>query len=89
MSTPFIHSSDCGEILQSLHIPFNIDDLMGLPLGRVREVRDMLSFKGIVTLLEQWIGPVSTRGLREQLVGTMQACCNNYETPPPLSPLRG
>lgn len=79
-----IHSSDCGDILQSLHISFKIDDLAGLPLGRVREVRDVLTFKGIVTLVEQWIGPVSSRVQHGQVIGTMQVCCDDYENPPPL-----
>ena len=56
-----VHSSDCGEMLLSLHGFFNIDDLAGQPLGRVREVRDVLTLKGIVTLVEQWIGSVSSR----------------------------
>ena len=33
MSTTFIHSSDCEEVLQSLDITFRIDDLCGSTIG--------------------------------------------------------
>ena len=42
-----------GSLHINVHHCIDVDDLQGQPLGHVRGVRDVLMFKGIVTLAEQ------------------------------------
>ena len=42
-----------GSLHRNVHHCIDVDDLPGQPLGRVRGVRDVLTFKGVVTLAEQ------------------------------------